>query len=413
MYYIGIDVAKSFHVVSAIDENEEKVISKPFRVNNTNDGFKRLLTILNSISLDKSQFMIGLEATGIYGENLLEYLISNGYSVKLLNPFQTSRYRERITMKKVKNDNIDSLVIALFLKDGKFSSGYITDDEYQSLRTLYRNRLSIQNDMKEVKKRILTQITVTFPEFEGFMNPFTISGLALLDKYPTAHHYKHSSVDRIMKLFRHIQGNNFNQAKALELLNLSKESIYSGKAKEARAIAIRSSIRLLKTYQRELDILESEINMLLDEKGISVNDMEIEIQNNDNLIDNLKTIPGVSNKTISAIISECGDLRRFPTVTKFIGYLGLFPTENSSGNSKHIGHLSKRGSSIAKHALYMSASACLIHNKQLKQLYDTKRSQGKSKKEGLIAVSRKLATIIYSIFKYNTPYDPSRVFAQS
>ena len=413
MYYIGIDVAKSFHVVSAIDENEEKVISKPFRVNNTNDGFKRLLTILNSISLDKSQFMIGLEATGIYGENLLEYLISNGYSVKLLNPFQTSRYRERITMKKVKNDNIDSLVIALFLKDGKFSSGYITDDEYQSLRTLYRNRLSIQNDMKEVKKRILTQITVTFPEFEGFMNPFTISGLALLDKYPTAHHYKHSSVDRIMKLFRHIQGNNFNQAKALELLNLSKESIYSGKAKEARAIAIRSSIRLLKTYQRELDILESEINMLLDEKGISVNDMEIEIQNNDNLIDNLKTIPGVSNKTISAIISECGDLRRFPTVTKFIGYLGLFPTENSSGNSKHVGHLSKRGSSIAKHALYMSASACLIHNKQLKQLYDTKRSQGKSKKEGLIAVSRKLATIIYSIFKYNTPYDPSRVFAQS
>jgi transposase len=216
-----------------------------------------------------------------------------------------------------------------------------------------------------------------------------------------------------MKLFRHIQGNNFNQAKALELLNLSKESIYSGKAKEARAIAIRSSIRLLKTYQRELDILESEINMLLDEKGISVNDMEIEIQNNDNLIDNLKTIPGVSNKTISAIISECGDLRRFPTVTKFIGYLGLFPTENSSGNSKHVGHLSKRGSSIAKHALYMSASACLIHNKQLKQLYDTKRSQGKSKKEGLIAVSRKLATIIYSIFKYNTPYDPSRVFAQS
>ena len=49
--------------------------------------------------------------------------------------------------------------------------------------------------MKAIKKRILTQITVTFPEFEGFINPFTISGLALLDKYPTAHHYKRSSVD--------------------------------------------------------------------------------------------------------------------------------------------------------------------------------------------------------------------------
>jgi transposase len=112
-------------------------------------------------------------------------------------------------LKKVKNDEIDSLVIALLLKSGKFSSGYITDDEYQSLRTLYRNRATIQADMKDVKKRILTQITVTFPELEGFIKPFSISGLALLDKYPTAHHYKHSSVDRIMKLFRHIQGNNF------------------------------------------------------------------------------------------------------------------------------------------------------------------------------------------------------------
>jgi len=409
MYYVGIDIAKSFHVVSVIDDNETKVINKPFKINNDAKGFEKLITILDSVTLDKDGFLIGLEATGIYGENLLEFIKSKGYNVKLLNPFQTSRYREQITMKKVKNDNIDSLVIALFLKDGKYSSGYVTDDEYQSLRTLYRNRASIQSDMKEIKKRILTQITVTFPEFESFTNPFTISGLALLDKYPTAHHYKHSSVDRIMKIFSHIQGNNFNRDKALRLLELSRESIYSGKAKDARAIAIRSSIRLLKMYQAELSIIEDEITILLDKKGINKQTLD-ELPTKNSLIENLKTIPGVSEKTIAAIISECGDLTRFPSISKFIGYLGLFPTENSSGNSKSIGHLSKRGSSLVKHALYMSATSCLIHNKQMKQLYDTKRSQGKSKKEGLVAVSRKLATIIYSIFKYNTPYNPNRVF---
>jgi len=409
MYYVGIDIAKNFHVVSIIDDNETKVISKPFKINNDYKGFEKLITVLKSVTLDKNDFIIGIEATGIYGENLQEFLKSKGYSVKLLNPFQTSRYREQITMKKVKNDNIDSLVIALFLKDGKYSSGYITDDEYQSLRTLYRNRTSIQSDMKEVKKRILTQITVTFPEFESFINPFTISGLALLEKYPTAHHYKHSSVNRIMKIFSHIQGNNFNQNKALILLELSRVSIYSGKAKDARAIAIRSTIRLLKMYLSELDIIETEILSLLDKKGIN-DSMFNEIPKSHNLIENLKTIPGVSDKTIAAVISECGDLTRFPSIPKFIGYLGLFPTENSSGNSKSIGHLSKRGSSLVKHALYLSAVSCLIHNKQMKQLYDTKRSQGKSKKEGLIAVSRKLATIIYSIFKYNTPYNPNRVF---
>lgn len=409
MYYVGIDIAKSFHVVTIIDENEVKVTQKPIRVTNCIDGFSKFITKLETISSNTNDFIIGLEATGIYGENLWEFLNSHGFNVKLLNPFQTTRYREQHTMKKVKNDNIDSWIIALFLKDGKFSSGYVTDDEYQGLRTLYRNRASIQSDMKEVKKRILTQVTVTFPELENFIDIFSITGLALLDKYPTAHHYKHSSVDRILKIFRHIQGNSFNNQKAIEVLELAKNSIYSGKAKDARAIAIKSSIRLLKIYQEELSILEEEILALLEKNGIKE---EKDVPTN-SLIENLKTIPGVSSKTIAAVISECGDLSRFKTPIKFIGYLGLFPTENSSGNSKSTGHLSKRGSSLAKHALYMASVSCLLHNKELKQYYDTKKSQGKSKQEGIIAVARKLATIIYSIFRYNTPYDPSRVFSKS
>ena len=409
MYYVGIDIAKSFNVVTIIDENEVKVTQKPIRVTNCIDGFSKFITKLETISSNTNDFIIGLEATGIYGENLWEFLNSHGFNVKLLNPFQTTRYREQHTMKKVKNDNIDSWIIALFLKDGKYSSGYVTDDEYQSLRTLYRNRASIQSDMKEVKKRILTQVTVTFPELENFIDIFSITGLALLDKYPTAHHYKHSSVDRILKIFRHIQGNSFNNQKAIEVLELAKNSIYSGKAKDARAIAIKSSIRLLKIYQEELSILEEEILALLEKNGIKE---EKDVPTN-SLIENLKTIPGVSSKTIAAVISECGDLSRFKTPIKFIGYLGLFPTENSSGNSKSTGHLSKRGSSLAKHALYMASVSCLLHNKELKQYYDTKKSQGKSKQEGIIAVARKLATIIYSIFRYNTPYDPSRVFSKS
>jgi transposase len=411
MNYVGIDIAKSFHVVSVIDETEAMLFKKAFKIINDLDGYCKLIDKLNTISTNVKDFTIGLEATGIYGENLLEFLLSKGYNVKLLNPFQTSRYREQITMKKVKNDNIDSRIIALLLKDGKFSSGYVTDDEYQSLRTLYRNRASIQSDMKEVKKRILTQVTVTFPELENFIDIFTISGLALLDKYPTSKHYERSSVDRILKIFRHIQGNNFNQTKALEVLNLSQVSVYSGKAKDARAIAIRSSIRLLKMYQSELLILEKEITILLDKKNI-VSDKD-DISEPNSLIDNLKTIPGVADKTIAAILSECGDIARFNNVTKFIGYLGLFPTENSSGNSTKTGRLSKRGSSLVKHALYMSSVSCLIHNSQLKQLYDTKRSQGKSKKEAIVIVSRKLATIIYAIFRYNTPYNPARVFVKS
>ncbi len=112
-----------------------------------------------------------------------------------------------------------------------------------------------------------------------------------------------------MKLFRHIQGNNFTQSKALQLLELSKESIYSGKAKDARAIAIRSSIRLLQMYLSELDIIETEILSLLKKSSveITVDEAGQEIERTDSLLTNLKTIPGVAEKTIAALISECGD----------------------------------------------------------------------------------------------------------
>lgn len=50
--------------------------------------------------------------------------------------------------------------------------------------------------------------------------------------------------------------------------------------------------------------------------------------------------------------------------------------------------------------------------KILELLYQEKVSSGKSKKEALIIVAKKLASIIYSLFKYNQPYNPSRVLIQ-
>ena len=84
MYYVIIDIAKNFHVVSVIDDNETKVINKPFKINNDAKGFEKLLTILDSVTLDKDDFLIGLEATGIYGENLLEFIKSKGIMLNYL-----------------------------------------------------------------------------------------------------------------------------------------------------------------------------------------------------------------------------------------------------------------------------------------------------------------------------------------
>jgi len=267
-YFVGIDVSKEFHVVNVIDEEEKRVL-KNFKFLNSKSGFDSFKLKLLTLSKDKDSFVLGLEATGVYGENLYDFLSSNGYNTKLLNPFQTSRYRQNYTMKSVKNDNIDSLYIALLLKDDRF--GYVASDEYMALRVLYRNRNSCLKESKEIQKRVLSILTVTFPEFEKFINPFSVSG-ALLKKYPTAAHYKGVSANSILKLFRHIKGNNFSYDKATKLLELANSSVYSGKAKEQRAIALNSLIRLYEKYQEEIATLDKEIDSLLNSDSLSSDD---------------------------------------------------------------------------------------------------------------------------------------------
>ena len=157
---------------------------------------------------------------------------------------------------------------------------------------------------------------------------------------------------KLTKIFRHIKGNNFNDEKAKLLIELSKSSIYGGCTCEARALMIRTNIRILELICQEKDEIEAQINSLLYNK----------IEEIDSSIENIKTIAGVSDKTISAVIGECEDIKRFPSVKSFIGYLGLYPTQYQSGNSMRVGRLAKRGIPIAKHALYMAAVASVIHN---------------------------------------------------
>jgi transposase len=176
--------------------------------------------------------------------------------------------------------------------------------------------------------------------------------------------------------------------------------VYAGRACNARASLLSSYIRILELYCQEKKEIEAQIKQLIEE----------EIDSIDNRVENLKSIPGVSDKTIASILGECGDLRRFTSAKAFIGYLGLYPTQYQSGNSLSVGRLAKRGIPIAKHALYMAAVGSVLHNPQLNKLFHDKVSSGKSKKEALIIISKKIATIMYSIVMYNKPYDAQRVF---
>ena len=410
MFYVGIDIAKRFNVAFIIDD-KDKIIKKPFKFNNDEKGFNDFNNLLSSIDKDVSEFKIGMEATGLLFENLYLYLKGKGYNVILLNPYQTSKFREMDTMKKVKNDNIDSIMIASLIKSGRYSKAYVSEEVYASLRTLHRHKASLQDELKKHKRQVLSLLAVVFPEMEQVIkDPFSVSGLALLEKYPTAKHYKYASPQRILKIFRNIKGNNFDIQKAEKLLSLAKSSVYQGNAYDERGYIIQSHIRFIKMLNEEIKQIDNQMLKLFNQPVSFTEDEEKEITD---IIDNLRTIPGVSDKTLFTLMGECGNLDRFKTIDKFIGYLGFYPALEQSGNTTKNGKLAKRGSKLAKKALYQAAVAAIRHNKEMNKLYCDTRSKGKSKKESLVIVARKLAAIILAIYKHNTPYNPQRVFNQN
>ena len=69
----------------------------------------------------------------------------------------------------------------------------------------------------------------------------------------------------------------------------------------------------------------------------------------------LQAIRGIGFLTAVTIVAEAGDLRRFPTARQFMAYVGLVPSEHSSGASRHRGHITKTGNRLIRHVLGQAA----------------------------------------------------------
>lgn len=141
MFYIGIDIAKRSHQ-AAVTDVSGNIIVKPFNFKNTAAGFTQFLSVLETNSVSKDNCVIGLESTGHYWYPLYFFLVEQKFSVKVFNPIQTAAFRE-ITIRKVKNDNLDSIMIADFTRFGRYSETYIPSENMLALKNLSRFRLSV------------------------------------------------------------------------------------------------------------------------------------------------------------------------------------------------------------------------------------------------------------------------------
>jgi transposase len=65
----------------------------------------------------------------------------------------------------------------------------------------------------------------------------------------------------------------------------------------------------------------------------------------------LQAVRGIGFLTAITIVAEAGDLRRFHSAGAFMAYVGLVPSEHSSGATRRRGHITKTGNRLLRHVL--------------------------------------------------------------
>ena len=109
----------------------------------------------------------------------------------------------------------------------------------------------------------------------------------------------------------------------------------------------------------------------------------------------LTVICGIGPLTAARILARTGSIHRFPTQNHFAAYAGAAPREVSSGDV--IRHrLSRGGDRQLNYALHVIAITQIAMTAGPGRVfYDRKRGEGKTKKEALRALKRRLATVVY------------------
>ena len=113
----------------------------------------------------------------------------------------------------------------------------------------------------------------------------------------------------------------------------------------AHRVCLSSSLAVLEDLERRLHEVELSLDLQRE-----LSDWQLKP-----VVDSLRALRGVNELTAVGLLAELGDLRRFPDAGRFMSYLGLTPSEWSSGGRRRTGALTKTGNGAARRLLTESA----------------------------------------------------------
>lgn len=385
MFLVGIDVAKDKHDCFICD-SEGNVLKDVFTFSNDREGFNLLLSFMPTSS---ENVKVGLEATGHYSLNLINFLIDNGYSPVVFNPLQINLFRKAHTLRKTKTDKIDAKLIALMLSSSDAKPHLDLSYHVTELKSLTRYRSRLKDQLARLKISLARIIEIVFPELEDCVYSINQkSTMALLHEFPSKELIANAHLTRLTNVLKDNSRGKYSKDKALEIRDVAINSI--GTSSDASSFELVQTIDMINFYSSKIDELDAKIK-----------DIMIELESP------LLSIPGISYNLGSIILAEIVDINRFDTPAQLQAFAGLDPATHQSGKFIATGvSMVKRGSPYLRWAILNASRLIAMRDPCFKDYYQKKRKEGKHHFVALTHVAKKLIRVIFKLLKTNSQFSP-------
>lgn len=389
--FLGIDVSKGYADFLLLDE-QKQTMEETFVLEDNNEGRSQLKVLIEKWFLQEvDQLYCGVESTGGY-ENNWYYFLKNlsakqRIHVARLNAKAVKAVSDA-SLKRTITDAVSAENIAVYLISfpEKVDYGRKQTTEADQCKEGRQHHSYVRMQQKQ-KTQLNNQLEKLLYQYFSEILVYCRHGipawlLRMLTKYSCAGAVAKAGAVKLSA----IKG--ISKEKAEALLGKATRSTQGVSSQIQHVIATTATEILHKE-----EVLEKEKNYL------------IQMYQLNKQVNLLTSITCIGSETAVVAMLEIEDISRFASAKKIAAYFGIHPTFKQSGDGTWGNHMSKKGRSEIRAALYMAALSGIRHNSVLKQVYAKCRAKAMKHYQAMGVVMHKLLRIIYGVLKNQTTFD--------
>ena len=389
--YVGVDSHKDTHTAVFMDCFFEKLGEITFQ--NLPSVFGDFFIEAERFLMDGTVFLFGLEDTSAYGRTLMMFLRDNGQQVKHVNSLLVARERKNQNITQ-KSDSVDAECAARVLLSmfGELPDAN-PEEMYWVLRSLVVRRASLVRQNLASKNMLHNLLTQHYPNYRSFfVNIEYKTSLAFFSKYPSPQLLADTTPEELAAFLELHSNGLMSVDKAMEILDTLQDTVVP--FQEIRDGLVQSTIRQVQRNLEEVAQLDEQLESFLDYFDCT-----------------LLSMTGIDTISAAQILSCIGDIRKFSSPAKLARYAGIAPVTYSSGKTD-LQFANQRGNrelnslffNLAIRLTMTAGPKRKIMNSFCYDYYQRKRSEGKTKRQALKCVQRRLVNIIWTMLTNGEDY---------